>query len=57
MPWSKDKTVPALKDKSDEDKALFARVADTAIELQALSSTAFSPAAPSVLIHITQVNQ
>lgn len=32
-------------------------VADTAIELQALPSTAFSPAAPSVLIHITQVNQ
>ena len=32
-------------------------VADTAIELQALPATAFSPAAPSVLIHITQVNQ
>lgn len=36
---------------------LMCAVADTAIELQALPSTAFSPAAPSVLIHITQVNQ
>lgn len=32
-------------------------VADTAIELQALPVTGFSPASPSVLIHITQVNQ
>lgn len=94
MPWSKDKTVPALEGKSDADKELFAKVAnarldkgksekdaiiagmvavknldaggyleliyavaDIVIELQALPSTAFSPAAPSVLIHITQVNQ
>lgn len=32
-------------------------VADTAIELQALPVTGFSLASPSVLIHITQVNQ
>lgn len=94
MPWSKDKTVPALEGKSNADKELFAKVAnaqldkgrsekdaiitgmvavknldagdylelmyavaDIAIELQALPATAFSPAAPSVLIHITQVNQ
>lgn len=31
MPWSKDKTVPALKDKSDEDKALFTRIANAAL--------------------------
>ncbi len=98
MPWSKNKTVPALEGKSDADKELFARVAnaqldkgksekdaiiagmvaawdfiqnlnsgdylefihavaDTAIELQALPVTGFSLASPSVLIHITQVNQ
>lgn len=28
MPWSKNKTVPALEDKSDADKELFARVAN-----------------------------
>lgn len=28
MPWSKDKTLPSLKNKSDEIKALFAGVAN-----------------------------
>lgn len=32
MPWSKNKTVPALEGKSDADKELFARVANAQLD-------------------------